>query len=240
MTANLTRPRPDIVYLRRRLKVGEQLPVVAQPTTTSSLRLNAPEEEELQIATLPKIPSAPLHGVLDAKHPVMRLNRRQSAVGSLLIAHAAYAAWEFVDGTTGFLYADTASQQRAQVVNRSTGQTKAPLPEIATTTRKNRAVVEFHKEFLVVSLRALKLVKRIIIVPQLNQNLQVGTLGGSDVTLPYSDDAALYLSVVDSCVELRAEKYRGSIHETFRIGTYTPSSHAQTPTGSLHAIFANR
>jgi hypothetical protein len=219
MVANLKSPRPDIVYLRRRLKVGEQLPVVAAPETGS---LNFTRPEAVTVATLPATPTLTKDSVLDASQPVLRLNRRQSAIGSLALTNVAYVAWELVDGTTGFLYADASAYQSAGGFNYKTNEARTALPEVLPAAFKKRPVLQFTQEALVIGLRNIKSLKRFIAVPVPQQSINVATLTGPSIVLPYTESTVLYASVVDSCVEFREEKFRGNIHETFRIGTYNP------------------
>lgn len=241
MTANLKNPRPDIVYLRRRLKPGEQPKVKPAAQSTSSLLLEAPEAVVEDV--LPAVPALTKDTVLSGSERVVRMNKRQSAIGTLAFTNVAYAAWELTDGTTGFLYASKEIEANTPAVNFATGNVQPPLPEVLPRSFKNRPVVEFHKSILVVGLRYLKHIKRIVIAPLDGQNIQAGTVGGSTVTLPHSENGVLYMSVVDSAVELRAEKYRGNVHESFRIGTYTPASTHTAPTevqnsNSLQDFFA--
>jgi hypothetical protein len=241
MTANLKNPRPDIVYLRRRLKPGEKPKAQPAAQSTSSLLLEAPEAVVEDV--LPAVPALTKDTVLSGSERVVRMNKRQSAIGTLAFTNVAYAAWELTDGTTGFLYASKEIAANTPAVNFATGNVQPPLPEVLPRSFKNRPVVEFHKSILVVGLRYLKHIKRIVIVPLEGQNIQAGTVGGSTVTLPHSENGVLYMSVVDSAVELRAEKYRGNIHESFRIGTYTPASTHTAPTevqnsNSLQDFFA--
>jgi len=237
MTANLTKPRPDIVYLRRRLKVGEKLPTGPVETqTTNSLSLTPPTGP-VEVK-LPTVPAATENTVLTAQKPAVRLNRRQSAVGSLALANVSYVAWELLDGSTGFLYSTAMPSNAADVVNYKTGETRPALPEIVPASFKNRPVVEFHRGMLVIGLRSLKSIKRIIAVPLEGKNIEAATLNGTSVTLPYLANEVMYMSVVESCLEIRAEKFRGNIHETFRIGTYTPSTTSVQGNNSLRSFFS--
>jgi hypothetical protein len=222
MTANLKNPRPDIVYLRRRLKRGEQLPEVKQ---TANISLTLTEDElpgQPPVEALPTTPTLTKDSILGAAQPVLRLNRRQSAIGSLALANVAYVGWEMVDGTTGFLYSNVEAFHGAGGVNHSTGEPREALPEVTPKAFKKRPVLQFVGNELVVGLRHVKELKRFVAVPVPDENISVTTSNKLTILLPHSENAVLYGSVVESCVEFREEKFRGNIHETFRIGTYHP------------------
>lgn len=227
MPANLTGPRPDIVFLRRRLKVGESAPVEPTHTSSSLLSLNrnnepaSPfKEETLKSAA---IPNAVGLTFLKAENDAYRLNRRQSAIGSLIIGNAMVAGWQLLDGSSGYLYGE--------------GVAATESPESNTKDFNKRPLIEFHKGLLIVGLRNIKHLKRLIIVPRTEETLQAETLGGSGVVMEYEPFTALHISLIDSVLEFRKEDFRGTITETFNLHTVKPHS-ANPDTASLRTLFS--
>lgn len=221
MTVDFKRTRSDLVFMRRRLRAGETIKTSEPAKLSSGFTLTAPVQEK--VSTIPQVPTAKHDTVLNWDNPVVQLNRIESAVGSLLISHADYAAWDMLDRTTGFLYS-TQQKSLENITSYKDGTVHPPLPEVTPAKFGNRPLVQYHKDLLVVGLRHARKLKRVIVKPVEGKVMTVGTMGGVNVTVPYFPDTVLYLSVVNGCVELRLEKYRGNVHETFRIGTYTPSA----------------
>lgn len=232
MSVDFNRPRPDVTYLRRRLKPGEQPPAAEIPAT-SSLTLTPTENEEVR--SVSDTTYAAQGTILTRGLPAVRLNLRTSAIGSLAITNTDHVAWQMVDGSTGYLYSTGSQARQSAVIDPKTGTSKPALPEIVPSIFKNRPALEYHKDMLVVSLRQLKRIKRFILASEVGKNIEVATIGGHfSVTLPYDPDTALYVSVVGGEVELRSEKYRNNLHHTFSIGTYT------VPSNTLQDFFTGK
>ncbi len=223
MTVDFRKSRPDLVYLRRRLRPGEEIKTPAPAAVSTGFKLTAPVPQ--QVSNLPTVPIAKDDTVLSWSNPVVRLNRIESAVGSLLASHAISAAWEMLDRSTGFLY-KTQEEAQKPVFSHNDNTNYAAVPEVTPAKFGNRPLVQYHKDLVVVGLRHSRKLKRVILKPEEGKSMTVGTMGGVNVTVPYYPDTVLYMSMVNKCLELRLEKYRGNVHETFRIGTYTPSSTA--------------
>lgn len=252
MTANLQDTKTHIHYMKRRLRVGETPKQVQETSSSFSLKLggntddsgntnNTVQSNKASVKTPPTVAS---DTTLSVKAPVLRLNRRSSAIGSLALMNVEYVGWELKDGSTGYLYSSDEVEANAYSTSWKTGEEKPPLPEVRPASFRNRQLVEFHKGALVVGLRHFKNLKRLIAVPLLNESIYASTLSSPTVSLHYEDETALYISVVDSQLEFRREQYRGSIHETFGIGTYHPDriDHADksgTGANDLRALFGN-
>lgn len=233
MPANLTNPRPDIVYLRRRLKRGESVPTAAPAQTSSASRLSLarPSGDSPVTLTSPKeetpkpvsVPEAVGLSFLKETNDAFRLNKRQSAIGSLIIGNAMVAGWQTVDGASGYIY--------------NAGVAVTESPEHTPQKFKKRALVEFHKDLLVVGLRNFRQLKRLIIVPKNGETLQAETLSGTGVVMDFEPFTALYVSVVDSVIEFRKEDFRGTITDTFNLHTVKPQNASPVP---LRTLFSER
>ena len=195
MTADLTRPRPDLTYLRRRIKPGHE------PAPVTSAVAAAPSRNLLSLTpdapkpVLPAKPGVTGRAELTTSSPVVRLNRRQSAIGSLTIDGTTLVAWETTDRATGVL----------------TG----PGSEPAMPVFANRPVVEFHEGQLVVGLRHIHRLRRV--VAAVTDQVVVTIHDGATITCT---GGALLLSVIDGCLELRREPAPtgAPITEAFTIG----------------------
>jgi hypothetical protein len=143
--------------------------------------------------------------------PVLRLNRRESAIGSLIVTGASSAVWEDVELVTG-----------------------AGLPDGTTTgspvtTPGNRPLVGFDDSDAIVSLRHVGLLRRALIIGRGPEPLGVQIFDGSTVTVAAGDDERMFvlsLLRIDGLLELRAEPVARadtdeSIHRQFAF-TLTP------------------
>lgn len=229
MPANLTNPRPDIVYLRRRLKVGENAPAVEAPKS-STLTLNGSKDASsassiFQQKSLPSsaVPNASGLTFLKEVNDACRLNRRQSAIGSLIIGNAMVAGWEMQDGSSGYLY------------NKGIAFTESPETDPAKFNKQ--PLVQFHKDLLVIGLRNVRNLKRLIVVPKTGETLQAETIGGTGVVMEFEPFTALYISVIDSVLEFRKENFRETLTETFNLHTVKPQT-ATSSTPSLRTLFS--
>jgi hypothetical protein len=122
--------------------------------------------------------------------PIVRLNARQSGIGTLLVHGARSIAWEDTDQVTG---AENVQGERAGV---------------ASTTVGNRNLVGFHGGSAAIALRHVRRLRRAIFVAQ-EEPLVVSLFGESALAVsPKASDgksAVLYIAHIDSLLELRAE-----------------------------------
>ncbi|MDP9905634.1 hypothetical protein [Arthrobacter bambusae] len=127
---------------------------------------------------------------LDETNPVVRLNERQSAIGSLLAAGPRSVAWEDEEFTTGALHVD----------GHSAG---APVK-----TSGNRPLVGFHGTSGVVSLRHVRQLRRALIIAA-EAPLTIGVFGGAAAAVvprnSEGDRSVLYISRIGPVLEIRVE-----------------------------------
>jgi hypothetical protein len=120
----------------------------------------------------------------------VRLNARQSGIGTLLVHGAWSTAWEDIEHVTG---AETALGERAGV---------------ASPTAGNRNLVAFHDGSAAIALRHVRRLRRAIFIAQ-EEPLVVSLFGESALAVsPKASDgkrAVLYIARIDSLLELRAE-----------------------------------
>ena len=110
MTVDLVKARPDLVFLRRRLKVGEVIasPVSASPArkftdlSTGSNNIESATEERILIPTKPVV-QPDRTKVLTPQEPVVRLNARQSAIGSLVLSGVTEFGWQTMERHSGIV-----------------------------------------------------------------------------------------------------------------------------------------
>ena len=127
---------------------------------------------------------------LDEANPVVRLNARQSAIGSLLVAGVRAVAWEDHQFTTGAHHAD--------------GQRVGT----AVVTPGNRPLVGVQDGAGIMSLRHVRLLRRALFVAG-ETPLTVGVFDGAAAAVAARNDAGLrsvfYVARVGAVLELRAE-----------------------------------
>lgn len=127
---------------------------------------------------------------LDAENPVVRLNPRQSAIGSLLIAGVRSAAWEDEQLSAGAHHSDGVSAGAAVV------------------TPGNRPLVGVQDGAGIVSLRHVRLLRRALFVAG-EMPLTVGVFDGAAAAVAARSEtglrSVLYVARIDSVLELRAE-----------------------------------
>ncbi|WP_144758362.1 hypothetical protein [Curtobacterium sp. 9128] len=136
--------------------------------------------------------------VLGTEDPVVRLDRRQSAVGVLRVSGATSVVWESEDHVVG---AETVEGARAG----------RDVP-----TSGNRPLVGFHDGDVLVSLRHVRELRRALVMARGDDRpvvtLQDGTTiaieAGSADVIP-----VLALSVIDGALELRAEPFPRASHD---------------------------
>lgn len=199
MALDFTTPRPEIVYLRRRLKAGESLEPASKSSASvgasTSLKLHAPDKQVTVI--LPDKPTLDSSFALSAKTPVLRLNRFQSSIGSLLIEGANQFAWD-VSGRFGIV---RAGQQ---------GESNVP-------SFGNRKLVEFYKGDVIIGLRHFQQLRRVILTGQ--GKIVVKLPSGAEVSLNGDGEQnALYISRIKDVLEFRFEWVEeDSLSSTFSI-----------------------
>lgn len=122
--------------------------------------------------------------------PIVRLNARQSGIGTMMVHGARSAAWEDVDRVTG---AENARGEIAGVTSQTAG---------------NRRLVAFHDGSAAVTLRHVKRFRRAIFVAQ-DEPLVVSLFGEAALAVtpktPDGKSLVLYISRIDNLLELRAE-----------------------------------
>ena len=127
---------------------------------------------------------------LGEANPVVRLNARQSAIGSLLVAGVRSVAWEDQKLTTG--------------AHHSEGHAAGT----AVLTPGNRPLAGIQDGAGVVSLRHVRLLRRLLFVAG-ETPLTVGVFDGAAATVAARNDAGLrsvlYVVRVGAVLELRAE-----------------------------------
>ena len=127
---------------------------------------------------------------LGETEPVLRLNARQSAVGSLIVSGADVAVWEDESRVTGSATA--------------AGDTDGT----PVRTRGNRPLVGFDDADAIVSLRHVRQLRRALFIARGSRPLGVQLFTGSTVTIAPGDDDRMFilcLSRIGNLLELRAE-----------------------------------
>ncbi|MET3919357.1 hypothetical protein [Arthrobacter sp. UYEF20] len=128
--------------------------------------------------------------LLDAQTPMIRLDARQSAIGSLLVTGATSAAWESSDRVTGAMTLDGA---------------------VSGTSIKcsgNRPLVGYVDGTAVVALRHIRELRRALFIGPLSAPLTAEIFDGGTVTLPAGGGELRYilsLTAIGGVIELRAE-----------------------------------
>ncbi|GAA2202116.1 hypothetical protein GCM10009849_29210 [Sinomonas flava] len=127
---------------------------------------------------------------LTASDAVVRLNPRQSGIGSLIVTGTRGVAWEGEDRTTG-----------AQSVHRE--EIGTPIP-----TAGNRPLVGYHGRDALIVLRHVRLLRRALFIAA-GPPMTVQTFDGSGVavqgTLAAGQRTVLTLARIGSMLEMRAE-----------------------------------
>ncbi len=159
MAVNRTVSRPDLGYLRRRPRRGESPPPPSGPPTGSlSLAFGPPTSSTAPASTAPaltpkaapQLPTARVRGrtILTPEQPMVTLDRRQSAIGSLAVDLAPYGrvngVWELIDGTAG-----TVSEQGGITTSPEFGR---------------RSLVQVQHGRLLVGLRHVHQLRRLLVV----------------------------------------------------------------------------
>jgi hypothetical protein len=130
---------------------------------------------------------------LGVEDPVLRLNARESAIGSLIVSSSEAAAWEDADGVTGLATA-------------AGGTAGSPV-----RTPGNRPLVGYDDADAILALRHAGRLRRALFIARGDEPLGVQIFDGSTVTVARGDDErmfVLYLLRIANLVELRAEPVR--------------------------------
>ena len=230
MTVDLISPRPDVVFLRRRLKVGETLPTKAAPASSApstGLRLSGPEEP---VVTLSGPPLVRGRVVLDEDNPVVRLDSRQSAIGSLIGENVTVFGWETTDRLSGIEFSPaedlnpedithmrqlfdewTQFDKEKRGINPATA-IKHDIPQFS-----NRKLVDFYKGEFVLGLRNFRKLRRAA-VGAYNGVITLKLLDGNSVVIDTDNGRnVIYISPIGNQLELRWERLTGTIGSTFSI-----------------------
>lgn len=212
MALNSSPVRSDVGFLRRRVKpapaaapVAPAPPAVAarapEPALAPSAGLSlgptaaaasAPPTASAAAPESRPFPAPTIEDVreLGENEPVLRLNARESAVGSLIVSGADVAVWEDADRVTGSATA--------------AGDT-AGTPVV---TSGNRPLLGFDEADAIVSLRHVRELGRALFIARAPHPLGVQIFDGSTVTTAAGDAErmfVLYLLRIDNLIELRAE-----------------------------------
>lgn len=194
---DLISPRPDIVFLRRRLRTGEKALVTA--VAQNFLRISGPDDIMPVGVAIPDKPCAAGTTVLVAGAPVVRLNARQSAIGSLSVSGATAFAWETASRATGT----------------ESGAGAARMPVHA-----NRPLVERVGADVIVGLRHVHKLRRLILSADTGRITATLPSGAQIIVDSRDGQDVLHLSVIGSVIEARVEAVdAGSdVRATFTIG----------------------
>jgi hypothetical protein len=135
--------------------------------------------------------------VLGPEDPVVRIDRRRSAVGALRVTGSTSAAWESVDHVVGATTADGATAGRS------------------VTTRGNRPLVGYEGPDVLVALRHVRTLRRALVMGRGSDRLVVGLHDGTTLAVDAGVDTItiLALSVIDGELELRAEPFPRATHD---------------------------
>ncbi len=185
MSLDLLSPRPDIVFLRRRLRQGEtdSRPVRA---AIDFLDLSATPEDAAgkhpPLSTKPVLAGAV---TLTAAQPVIRLTARQAAIGSLKVTGADYFAWETQDRASG-------SVQH--------GSTEPRMPAFG-----KRPLIEFVDDDVIVGLRHIGALRRLIFAAA-SGTITATTHSGAEILVDTTGGTmVLHLARVGHLIEARIE-----------------------------------
>jgi hypothetical protein len=193
MALNSTVPRSDLVFLKRRLRKGEVVKA-AEPSKKFSITLSGNVEKKEFKPTQPRLTA---NMVLDLDNPVVRLNARQSAIGSLIIEGANHFAWN-AEGLHG---------------TESITQEDPSIPRYS-----NRKIVQFYKSSVVIGLMHFKKLRRVVIWGN-TKDLVLKTYDGIILTVRSNEgNNALYLSRIGNEIEIRCEAVEDkNFNKTFNI-----------------------
>jgi hypothetical protein len=197
---DLLSPRPDITFLRRRMRPGETQAAPAAPKI-DYLNLSDDPAATPRSAAIPSKPQLSGRSALTLATPVVRMTPRQSAIGSLIVTGADIVSWGTTDGHHG-----TAKR----------GETLAGIKSFA-----NRPLVAWVGDQLVVGLRHSADLRRVIIGSSTGA-LTATFAGGATFTADTRQGAdVLYLAMIGTLLEARVETLNSdrNIETTFGIAS---------------------
>lgn len=171
------------------LDLSRPAPPAVPPAAARTPVARPPAAQTIESRLYPAPAFGTLHQ-LSASDAVVRLNPRQSGIGSLFVTGARGTAWEGVDRTTG-----------AQSVHRE--QIGTPIP-----TPGNRPLVSFVNRDAVVVLRHVRSLRRALFIGA-GGTMTVQTFDGSAIavqgTLGAGQRTVLTATRIGALLELRAE-----------------------------------
>lgn len=183
MPLNTVSPRSDVVFIKRRLRKGESAAPVAPKKR--SISLSGAVEEHSAAPSVPTRTYLTKDVTLAADNPVVRLNRRQSAIGSITIEGATEFAWE---------------------ADHRKGRESLTQPDSTVPSYGNRKIVQFHKGFVVIGAKHFMNLRRVIVFGGSNP-LTMRTSDGSTIRIESdSEPRVLYISRIGREIEVRYEK----------------------------------
>jgi hypothetical protein len=170
------------------LSLSPSTPASAAAPATSASRPAAPTAPA---GSLPfEAPTIDELRELDEDEPVLRLNARESAIGSLIVSGATFAAWEDPERVTGSVTA-------------AGGTAGSPV-----TTSGNRPLIGLDESDALVALRHVGQLRRALFIGRGPEILGVQIFDGATVTIAAGDTSrmfVLYMLRVGNLIELRAE-----------------------------------
>ncbi|MCU1406029.1 MAG: hypothetical protein JWQ43_2332 [Glaciihabitans sp.] len=185
---DLVSPRPDITFLRRRLHPGETPPAVAPRPATNFLDLSSRSSGAPAPELIPPKPAAVGKVILSVDSPVVRLDVRQSAIGTLVISGPTAFAWETAAMLSGELHRGGSTQG-------------SDIPTYA-----NRRLVDFYGNDAVVGLRHFSRLRRAVYWTD-SGPITATLLDGASVSMESLDGSqVMYLSVIGHVIEIRLEQ----------------------------------
>lgn len=210
MAVDLLSPRPDIVYMKRRLKPGEASQAATAVSSGGlSLDLSRPASapEAAGGSVTPDLMQTPeyardyTHGSagnpieITEHEPVARLSKFQSITGSIT-GNISNFGWETTDRKAGLV-------DRNSVFG-------AEMPSYG-----NRKLVEFYRGDFVLGLRHSRNLRRLVVASN-EPILKLQTVSTTITMDTDNGNNVLFISVIDGQVEMRLEKiYNASIDEAF-------------------------
>ena len=183
------RPAPSGPAASGGLTLGARPAPAASTSTDAAATPRSPRTPPASERLFPAPDFGSLRGLGEA-NPVMRLNARQSAIGSLLVAGVRSVAWEDTRLTTGAHHLE------------------GHKAGTAVATPGNRPLAAIQDGAGLVSLRHVRLLRRALFVAG-ETPLTVGVFDGAAAAIAARNDAGLrsvlYVVRVGSVLELRAE-----------------------------------
>lgn len=136
--------------------------------------------------------------MLGEETPVVRADRRRSAVGALRVSGATSTVWESTDGVVGGMAATGDRVGRA------------------VSTPGNRPLVGFDDGDVLVALRHVRSLRRALVMGRGDAQLVVSLHDGTTLAVEAGDadtTTILAITVVDGELELRAEPFPRATHD---------------------------